>query len=49
VSRLVGQNLSALAGKTFEAAGQVESPYCGQDKVSKDSIRVGESKQAQVH
>ena len=45
----IGQNLSALVGKTLEAAGQVESPYCGKDKVSKASIRVVESKQWQVH
>ena len=44
----VGLNLSALVGKTLEAAGQVESPYCGQKKVSKGSIRVVESKQWQV-
>ena len=28
----VGLNLSALVGKTLEAAGQVESPYCGHRK-----------------
>jgi len=44
----VGLNLSALVGKTLEAAGQVESPYCG-NKVPKGSIRVVESKQWQVH
>ncbi|MEO8724527.1 MAG: hypothetical protein ABI383_00255 [Acidobacteriaceae bacterium] len=44
----VGLNLSALIGKTLEAAGQVESPYCGQ-KVSKGSIRVVESTQWKVH
>jgi hypothetical protein len=44
----IGLNLSALIGKTLEAAGQVESPYCGQ-KGSKGSIRVVESKQWQVH
>lgn len=43
----VGMNLSALIGKTFEAAGPVESPYCG-PKASKGSIRVVESKQWQV-
>ena len=43
----VGLNLSALVGKTFEAAGQVESPYCG-PKAVKGSIRVVESKQWQV-
>ena len=45
----VGLNLSALVGKTLEAAGQVESPYCGQNNASKGSIRVVESKQWQVH
>jgi hypothetical protein len=45
----IGQNLSALVGKTLEAAGQVESPYCGKDKVSKASIRLVESKQWQLH
>ncbi len=45
----IGQDLSALVGKTLEAAGQVESPYCGKPKVSKASIRVVESKQWQVH
>ena len=44
----VGLNLSALVGKTLEAAGQVESPYCG-GKGTKGSIRVVESKQWQVH
>jgi len=44
----VGLNLSALVGKTLEAAGQVESPYCG-GRVAKGSIRVVESKQWQVH
>lgn len=44
----IGPNLSALVGKTLEAAGQVESPYCGH-KASKGSIRVVESKQWQVH
>jgi hypothetical protein len=44
----VGLNLSALIGKTLEAAGQVESPYCGRRNVSKGSIRVVESKQWQV-
>jgi hypothetical protein len=45
----IGQDLSALVGKTMEAAGQVESPYCGKKTVSKASIRVVESKQWQVH
>lgn len=40
----VGLDLSALVGKTFEAAGQVESPYCGHE-TAKGSIRVVESKQ----
>jgi hypothetical protein len=44
----VGHNLSALVGKTLDATGQVESPYCGK-KVSKGSIRVVESKQWEVH
>lgn len=44
----VGLNLSVLIGKTMEAAGQVESPYCGHN-VPKGSIRVVESKQWQVH
>jgi hypothetical protein len=44
----VGLNLSALVGKTLEAAGQVESPYCGQKNASKGSIRVVESTQWQV-
>ena len=44
----VGLNLTALVGKTLEAAGQVESPYCG-GKAAKGSIRVVESKQWQVH
>jgi hypothetical protein len=43
----VGLNLSALVGKTLEAAGQVESPYCG-GKAPKGSIRVVESKQWHV-
>jgi hypothetical protein len=43
----VGLNLSVLVGKTLEAAGQVESPYCGQ-KTSKGSIRVVESTQWQI-
>jgi hypothetical protein len=43
----VGLNLSALVGKTLEAAGQVESPYCG-GNAPKGSIRVVESKQWQV-
>lgn len=40
----IGMDLSALVGKTFEAAGPVESPYCG-PKAAKGSIRVVESKQ----
>jgi hypothetical protein len=44
----VGLDLSVLVGKTLEAAGQVESPYCGH-KVPKGSIRVVESKQWQLH
>jgi len=44
----VGLDLSVLVGKTLEAAGQVESPYCGH-KVPKGSIRVVESKQWQAH
>ena len=44
----VGLDLSALVGKTFQAAGQVESPYCG-PKSAKGSIRVVESKQWQIH
>jgi hypothetical protein len=44
----IGLNLSALVGKTLEAAGQVESPYCG-GNAPKGSIRVVESKQWQVH
>lgn len=43
----VGLNLTALVGKTFEAAGPVESPQCG-PKASKGSTRVVESKQWQV-
>lgn len=43
----IGLDLSALVGKTFEAAGQVESPYCGPE-TAKASIRVVESKQWQV-
>jgi len=43
----VGSNLSVLVGKALQAAGQVESPYCGH-KVPKGSIRVVESKQWQV-
>lgn len=43
----VGLDLSVLVGKTMEAAGQVESPYCGH-KVPKASIRVVESKQWQL-
>jgi hypothetical protein len=49
IQERVGLNLSALVGKTLEAAGQVESPYCGQENASKGSIRVVESKQWQVH
>ena len=44
----VGLNLPALVGRTLEAAGQVESPYCGQ-KGTKGSIRVVELAQWQVH
>src|SRR6185369_3328367 len=44
----VGLNLNSLVGKTLEAAGQVESPYCG-GKASKGSIRVVGSKQWQAH
>lgn len=43
----VGLDLSAMVGKSFEAAGQVESPYCG-PKAAKGSIRVVESKQWKV-
>lgn len=43
----VGQNLSVLVGKTLEAAGQVESPYCG-GNAPRGSIRVVESKQWQI-
>src|SRR6185437_6263636 len=45
----VGLNLNALIGKTLQAAGQVESPYCGQKNASKGSIRVVESTQWQVN
>ncbi|MFZ0958316.1 MAG: hypothetical protein WAN60_18385 [Candidatus Sulfotelmatobacter sp.] len=44
----VGLDLSVMVGKTMEAAGQVESPYCGH-KVPKGSIRVVESTQWQLH
>lgn len=44
----VGLDLSVLVGKTLEAAGQVEPPYCG-GKAPKGSIRVVESKQWRVH
>ena len=44
----LGLNLSTLVGKTLEAAGQVESPYCG-SKASKGSIRVVESTQWKFH
>ena len=44
----VGLNLSVLDGKTLEAAGQVESPRCG-NKMSKGSIRVLVSTQWQIH
>ncbi|MGH9826475.1 MAG: hypothetical protein ACREDR_24870 [Blastocatellia bacterium] len=44
----VGLNLNALVGKTLEAAGQVESPYCG-GNAPKGSIRVVESTQWQIH
>jgi hypothetical protein len=43
----VGLNLSAMVGKRLEAAGQVESPYCG-GTAPKGSIRVVESKQWQL-
>jgi hypothetical protein len=43
----IGLNLSALVGKTLEAAGPVESPMCG-PKASKGSIRVVESRQWQI-
>ena len=43
----VGLDLSVLVGKTLQAAGQVESPYCG-NKVPKASIRVVDSKGWQV-
>lgn len=44
----VGLNLSVLVGKTIEAAGQVESPYCG-GNAPKGSIRVVESTQWKIH
>jgi len=44
----VGLDLSVLIGKTLQAAGQVESPYCGH-KVPKGSIRVVESRQWQMN
>lgn len=44
----VGLNLSVLVGKTLEAAGQVESPYCG-GNAPKGSIRVVESTQWKIH
>jgi hypothetical protein len=44
----VGLDLSVLVGKTIEAAGQVESPYCG-GKTPKGSIRVVESTQWKIH
>jgi hypothetical protein len=43
----VGLDLSALTGKTLEAAGQVEPPHCG-TKASKGSIRVVGSSAWQV-
>jgi len=43
----VGQDLSVLVGKTLEATGQIESPYCGR-KMSKGSIKVVVSSQWQV-
>jgi hypothetical protein len=44
----VGPDLSVLVGKTLEAAGEVETPYCGHE-VPKGSIRVVESEQWQLH
>ncbi|MGH9729828.1 MAG: hypothetical protein ACRD4V_14735 [Candidatus Acidiferrales bacterium] len=44
----VGLNLNALVGKTLEAAGQVELPYCG-GNAPKGSIRVVESTQWHIH
>jgi hypothetical protein len=44
----VGPDLSVLVGKTLEAAGQVENPYCG-NKVPKGSIRVTGSEDWQLH
>jgi len=44
----VGRDLNALVGKTLEATGQVESPYCG-GKAPKGSIRVVESAQWKIH
>jgi hypothetical protein len=44
----VGPDLSVLVGKTLEAAGQVEPPYCGH-KVPKGSIRVTGSEDWQLH
>jgi hypothetical protein len=44
----VGPDLSVLIGRTLQAAGQVESPYCGH-KVPKGSIRVVESRQWQMN
>lgn len=43
----VGLDLSVLVGKTLEAAGPVEPPYCGR-KTSKGSIRVVESTQWRI-
>lgn len=47
IQQRVGPNLSNLVGKTLQAAGQVESPYCG-GKAPKGSIRVVESGQWQL-
>ena len=44
----VGPNLNTLVGKTIEAAGQVEAPYCGA-KASRGSVRLVESTQWKVH
>jgi hypothetical protein len=43
----VGLNLSALVGKTLEAAGQIEMPYCG-GNAPKGSIKVFESAQWKI-
>jgi uncharacterized membrane protein len=42
----VGPNLSTLVGKTLQAAGEVEGPYCGHN--TKGSIKVVVSSQWQV-